>query len=317
MRLFNDFSANNFRTSFFWAIIAFAIATTWPIEAFAITQTLGEIICKIRYNAGITPTVLSVISYICGAFMIVNGVLLLIKHFNNTNDSQVTKACAYLFSGACLMTLPSIAGVIQGSVFAYLVGGNNTDPCTVAPIPTGAQGLDTMMQNFVNNIRGPIFMLCATIGQAIGILMIVRALMKAAKTGTDARAAAPHAIIVNLLIGAILISLSSMLPIMLGTVFADKSIAAFPVINWTKITGSSFDPANVNKTIEAILRFVQVVGIIGFLRGWLIIKNAVEGTGQATVPQGMTHIIGGTMAVNIGAMLTIIDRTFGTGILSP
>jgi hypothetical protein len=56
--------------------------------------------------------------------------------------------------------------------------------------------------------------------------------------------------------------------------------------------------------------------MIAFVRGWLIIKNAVEGAGQATVAQGFTHIVGGVLAINIYSFLEIMDQTFGTNFLT-
>ncbi len=48
---------------------------------------------------------------------------------------------------------------------------------------------------------------------------------------------------------------------------------------------------------------------------WALVKNAIEGAGQATVVQGFTHIVGGVLAINIYTFLEIIDQTFGTNFL--
>jgi hypothetical protein len=55
----------------------------------------------------------------------------------------------------------------------------------------------------------------------------------------------------------------------------------------------------------------QLVGLISFVRGWNILRNAIEGVGQATVPQGLTHIIGGVLAMNISGFMVALDATLG------
>jgi hypothetical protein len=55
--------------------------------------------------------------------------------------------------------------------------------------------------------------------------------------------------------------------------------------------------------------------MIAFVRGWLILKRASEGSGQATMAQGFTHLFGGVLAMNIFGFLEIMDSTFGTNFL--
>jgi hypothetical protein len=71
-----------------------------------------------------------------------------------------------------------------------------------------------------------------------------------------------------------------------------------------------------SNAIEAALTFFQLIGMIAFVRGWMIMKSASEGTGNATMAQGITHIIGGVCALNIFQFLHVFDYTFGTNLLS-
>jgi len=321
MKLF-DKKDNSSQNALFWAIaLVVYIASQGtsfadPGGSSAPATSLGVIICNIKGNIGILPYICSVVSYISGAFLLVSGVLTLVAHFQNPNNG-IVKSVAKLFSGAGLMSLPSFAGIVQRSIFPDISGGGKIG-CSAVEAASGSNtSLDKMMQSFVANIYSASFSMVSMLGAGIGIYLIVKGLLKAAKIGSDPKAGSPHAIAVNFVMGALLVSISSLLDTTLTSVFGSSTIASFSnIINWSNITGSSIDTTNADRTVYAILKFVQIIGIIGFLRGWLIIKTAVEGTGQATVPQGATHIIGGTMAMNIPQMLKILNNTFGLNIIN-
>jgi hypothetical protein len=94
-----------------------------------------------------------------------------------------------------------------------------------------------------------------------------------------------------------------------GTVSDDTS-----VLKWT-LNGQAMG-AQFQTAVNAALSFVQIIGFIAFVRGWMIMKKVVEGGGNVSMAQGMTHIIGGVLAVNIAPFLKIMDTTFGTNLLT-
>ncbi len=300
--------------SLFW--IFFCVF--WPTASFAEDTTLGHLVCNIKENLKAYPHILNALSYIMGAFLLIRGLLLLKKHSEAPAQSPVSTPIAHLFGAGALMLLPSLAAVVQATVFGG-GGGAGEFGCTPGKVSSDAASLDVMMQNFVTNLHGPIFILVSLISIAAGLTFIVSALLKGVKTGADARTADPKIIISHLIFGAILISTGTILPDTLASIFGSgkiSSMTGIKLIQWSKITGSGVNPEAADKTVAAILAFVQIIGIISFLRGWLILKKAVEGGGQATLPQGFTHVIGGAMAINIDAMLKAIDATFGTGIIN-
>jgi hypothetical protein len=300
------------------ALITLVITALWPDFAAADTvdaQSLGDVICNIRDSIRPFVHIFNGLAYISGGAFVVKGLYLLKKHANNPDDSQTTKAIAHMLAGATLVALPALGATLQQTLGLSTADGGDMG-CSAPAITTGATSLDQMMTNFVQNIYQPMINTISLLGIVMGIYLIFRGLVKASKVGTDPKAGSTHGIMVNLFIGAILVTLGGMLPAMTETLFGTggPSNSLTSIIQWSQIVGSGVDTSEADATVKAILMFVQVIGVIGFIRGWLIIKNAVEGTGQATVPQGITHIIGGTMAINIGAMLRLFDATFGTGL---
>lgn len=59
---------------------------------------------------------------------------------------------------------------------------------------------------------------------------------------------------------------------------------------------------------------VQVVGVIAFVRGWVLIaRSAASGQPPGGTGQGLTHVFGGILAMNIvGTMQMINETLFGT-----
>jgi len=158
----------------------------------------------------------------------------------------------------------------------------------------------------------------------MGVLFIIRGLLKGAKYGSDPRASSTPHILAYLIIGAILIvagqGAGSLTLSMFGMGTSDAIDCADGVsctTNVGRVLGWNASLGNVKfaTAVAAALTFFQLIGILAFIRGLYIVKNAVEGTGQATVVQGFTHIVGGVLAINIYTILEVIDQTFGTNLL--
>lgn len=307
------------------AWLGFLTLVLWPEYAHATARTnaktLGDIICNIQSGMNSYSTLISAICYIMGAFLGVRGVLYLNERFSSQQAgmSVTTKGIAHILGGGALLSAPTFTALLQASLFPTTKGSPMGSACAgTAPtaISAGAS-LDLVMNNLVKNISLPMFTILAGLSIAIGIFLIVRGLLKAAKYGVDPRSDNVKSITTNLLIGAIMLSIGNVLPAVLKTLFdvSDPSnINNFSGISWSSVAGAASTTAADN-AVKAALAFVQIIGGIAFVRGWLMIKNAIEGTGQQTVPQGITHIIGGAMCINIPLMLKILDTTFGTGLV--
>lgn len=295
--------------------IFLAVFLFYPETAMA--ATFGQLLCNARLVGSGYSRVLGAAAYIIGLFLIVRGVFLAKRHAENPNDSQVTKAVAHMFGGGAVASLPAAAGVLQRSIFGAGSGAGSFG-CTPGAVGA-ATALDVMMQNFVRNIYAPMFSLLSVLSVVIGVTFIVKGLLRGAKTGTNPQAADPKVIITNLVVGAVLISMASALPSVLRTLFGTgvgvSNVTSYTGIQWSSLVGSGVDVTAANNTTRALLAFIQIIGGISFLRGWLLVKTAMEG-GQATVPQGITHIVGGAMAINIDLMINLLDDTFGTGVIA-
>lgn len=82
---------------------------------------------------------------------------------------------------------------------------------------------------------------------------------------------------------------------------------------------SSVPSTGVEGTAEAltsVLIFAQMLGVIAFFRGFLMLKSI--GTGkEGQLGRALTHILGGVLAINIQATVGILARTFYKGMDLP
>ncbi len=109
---------------------------------------------------------------------------------------------------------------------------------------------------------------------------------------------------ITLLIAGVLLYLPSMYHIGLQTVFgqADPSPLAY----------SSENPASWDGIEAVIVQIVQFVGLIAFVRGWFIMSGLSGGHApHGTFGKGMTHIVGGILAMNIIGFVHVMESTIG------
>lgn len=299
----------------FAAIFLLVLSGIQPAEA----QTLGDVFCSAAVNVSPFIDVFNWFSYIAGGFIIINGLLHLRNHHEDPRQHPHHKTFAMFTAGALLTALPSFIDMLSLTLFGG--ASNGYDPGTGLCSPgqaggTAAASLDGMFTNFVQNIQGPLTALVFIVAMTMGTFLIVRGLLKAAKYGTDPRTHSMTHILANLIIGAILLtvgdSIGTIMSSVMGTTGGNGGIMQFSAVKWTAIDQLGGDTTHFKVAIQAALTFFQLVGLISFVRGWNVIRNAVEGVGQATFAQGLTHIIGGVLAMNIYLFMEIVDKTFGT-----
>ncbi len=75
--------------------------------------------------------------------------------------------------------------------------------------------------------------------------------------------------------------------------------------------GSPDDDLVPDEVIFAAVRLVQIIGLIAFIRGWLLLAQSSKQGAQPMTGKAMVHIFGGILAINILGTKDIISGTFG------
>jgi intracellular multiplication protein IcmC len=90
-------------------------------------------------------------------------------------------------------------------------------------------------------------------------------------------------------------------------------VVSMTVLGYSSPLAYSSATAGINPMVlHAITGLISFIGLLSFVRGWLIlVKHTEQPGGQATLGKALTHIIGGLLAINILGVADIIWNTFG------
>jgi len=316
----NQLSKNNFfnRASLFLltvfgAVLWFGFAHPALADDGA---TVGDVLCYAFDNAKPFGEVFEWIAYICGIISAMKGVHHLKLHADSPANNKMNIGIMYLFGAMCLLALPSFIGALEHSL-GYAVDSKGDFVCGEIGEVSEAEGLDQVVSNFVMNFKEPMISIVSVVAFLSGLFMVVSGLIKASKSGADPKNYSPHIILTHIGFGAILLTIGNMLPVVVASLFGTEDVAKESALSWTKLenlVGPDSDLTQFETAVTSALFFVQIIGVIAFVRGWLILKKVVEGSGNASLTQGLTHIIGGVFAINIFEFLRVMDRTFGTNL---
>ena len=108
-----------------------------------------------------------------------------------------------------------------------------------------------------------------------------------------------------LIIGSMLIYLPSIKNVLLDSVFGSNTIS--PYVGYADDSGSA-----VNVMGQDIVNIVEFLGFIAFIRSFFLFHRV--GLGQAqqgTFNKGVTHLLGGVIAMNVMGFIHIVDVTLG------
>lgn len=165
--------------------------------------------------------------------------------------------------------------------------------------------LDQMITNFGDSLPG-IWRLATSASYILGMIFIFRGVYQLKLYG-DLRTMMStqtnfKATLMLFLVGAILIFYQPAYESFLMSSFG-TSVQSPLAIN---TDGSGFGAST-----RVLLNFVQLVGFISFVRGWIYLAQSSNPSTHATAGKAMTHIIGGVLAMNIQGTADILKATFG------
>lgn len=115
--------------------------------------------------------------------------------------------------------------------------------------------------------------------------------------------------VVYLLVAGLLIYFPTGFEIMMNTTFGYSSVLAYaPVSSQNPLLAGLFgQDSPVGQSLALI---IQVVGVIAFVRGWVLVaRAATHGQPPGGTGQGLMHVFGGVLAMNIVGTLQVINNT--------
>lgn len=308
--------------------------------------SVSSMLCNVVGKAGAAPAFLSALSYLFGLILGVWGILKTRDHVLNPSQTQVWEGVSRFLAGGAFFALPVTVEAIRSTVTptgltawavdpitdynvanAGVCGGGSTILDGVGGLiggPVGGWisgldgdpaagtggGLDVMLYCAMSDIVGPLHSALNFFTFVAGIIFImigISRLIKSAQEG--ARGPGGIGTFMTFIAGGALISYNEFIRAFTGTFFTNPTTLTHAQLAYTE--GAEDVEAHAHMVITAILQFMIIVGLISFVRGIFIIRNVSEGNGQASLMAGVTHLVGGSLAVNLGPLLNAVQSTLG------
>lgn len=172
--------------------------------------------------------------------------------------------------------------------------------------------LATMLTNLSASFDN-IWFLCVSITFVIGFSLTVRGVMMysilARQTMSSAQKGEIAGPLVHIVVGIILMYLPSTVDTSLITVFGKSDVSqATDLVAYQALSGIE----QWNAISDVIVKYVKLVGLIAFIRGWVILsKMGHAGAQPGSMGKGLIHVIGGVLLLNIVDTFNILAETFG------
>ncbi len=290
---------------------------------------LGDVLCASIIHTALAPAFLTAVSYVIGLVLGLWALVKLRDHVENPGQTKLSEGISRLIAGGMFFALPIMIEVARstatpGALIPFATAGFTGDgnaPGLVGGLlgliglgggaGGGAVGLSASLQNFMNVLLGPAAILLNWFGHIAGTVLIMIAIMRLIKSSQEgARGPGGIGTIMTFITGGALISFNTLMTAFSTSFFNNPLTASRAALQYTD--GMSADEVlHAHIVISAILKFMIILGLISFIRGIFIIRDVAEGKQQASVMAGVTHMIGGSLAVNLGPLLNAVQATLG------
>lgn len=211
-----------------------------------------------------------------------------------------------------------------GKFCVYVLGGITLLLLMSDYANAATSDLPTVLRNLRRVIK-PLTVLILACSFTMGVFFILKGILMMKKFGVIAHGQAQPGDLggplTYLIIGAILLYLPTSTDILMNSIFGStKSIFGGGGINYQELgTGQTLLGYTGSSTLErqwadlanTLVLFIQLLGFLSFLKGWLIMSKIATpgGSQQGGVAKGLTHIIGGVVAINFVGVVKILKNT--------
>ena len=245
--------------------------------------------------------------YIAGVILGIQTILLLHRYSQKPGDPPLYGILYRATGSSMFLSLPALAAYLRQTVF-------NEQTATFtskwsAEAAGDGEGLDFALVNMVNDVKGALVYIVATIGFLSGLFMIASALRGLSDMHNRQSQLTARHIIVRFGVGTALISMVSTVNTLLNTLFGNTTSDATATLAYDASVLDADSAAHVAAVMDAIFVWMALIGMISILRGMWVLKESIEGQKGLTAP--LTHLIAGACLMNCGPFVAMCEATLG------
>jgi len=294
-------------TSF--SALGFAKKTAYKFGTSTVNdKALSGIISNGINNAGVLVGVAAFAAYTIGVFFIFRGLQMLRGHIDNPGNAPLAESLKRLGVGGALLSLPMVANVVMTTFGA---SGSALGNSGWANTPTGGGGgLDGMIVSFVHDIAGPAYLAIEVFCYIAGILLILFAMQRLVKSAQDGpRGPLGFGTITMFIVAGLLLSFPQFVSALDYSLLGGGQ--ALTKVKFMSSIESAGDTTQAKNVFSAVLAFMAVIGLLSIVRGLFLLKSFADGNNQATMMSVVTHLVAGSMAVNLGGVINAVQTSLG------
>lgn len=275
-------------------------------------NTVGVIVCNIVTSVQLVPGLFTAFSYVFGLVLGITGIQKLYEHVQTPNQVPPWEFIKRFIAGGAFFALPMVLEVAKNT----LTGGLSMQyDVTGVPSNTSGGGLDSMMVGFMKDVFHPMWSAVAAFTYLAGIILVIIGISRLLKSAQEGpRGPGGFGTIMTFLTAGMLLSLDTMLNNFSISLFdpagSQAQIVTNPILANTAGM-SAVEVDHVRSVIGAVMVFMMILGWISFVRGIFIIRDVAEGNQQASMMAGITHMLGGALALNLGSVINAVQTTLG------
>lgn len=304
-------------------------------------SSLGNAMCNMITATAALPAFFTSMSYLFGLIFGFWGILKVKDHVLDPRQTPVWDAITRLLAAGAFFALPIVVeavrmtvtpgNLIAVSTYATNTGFNDAAGGAIASDPTGLSGtllgslfgmtgggdcgpagLDMALHCFMSDIMGPLHVLLNFFGFVAGMVFIMIGISRIMKsTQEGAKGPLGFGTLMTFVVGGLLLSTNAILRGVSTSLFGAGVSKTYGIITYSEGFTDAAVLGHANLVVASIIKFMILVGLISFVRGLFILRGVAEGNQQASMMAGMTHIIGGALAVNLGSVINAVQGTLG------
>ena len=274
---------------------------------------LGTIACNIVFNTSTLPAFLTAVAYLIGLVMGLWGIFKIRDHVLNPQQTSVWEGLSRFIAGGLFFALPIIIEVTRNSISPTALLGFAAAPTSgySGTAVAGCNGLDGILACFMADISGPVHVLLNGFTFVAGIIFVMIGTSRLIKSAQDgARGPGGLGTVMTFAVGGALMSYNQLMRAASSTLTGDLQTKTKGALSYTNgLTGAEVNAAEL--VVTSVIQFMIIVGLISFIRGLFIVRSVAEGNQQASIMAGITHIVGGALAVNLGPLINAVQTSLG------
>lgn len=269
----------------------------------ALAQSVGSVADNVVSNGtfGSIMDLFSGLCYLIGATFGIKSALQLKDHTNNPQQVHLSKAIVSMAVCGILLSMPTFLDMLQGTFgVSGTLGGLGS---LAGGTPSSATDLSGMFQAFATSV--PSLMKMISFGAVCaGAFMILRAVLLLPQL--EQGRVEGGKIIWLLISGVGLWSILPFIAVSMGTLgMSSTDASSLLTAKYAQVSSGGFDG-----TIASMMVFVQLLGLLAFVRGMMILKALGENKDGA-MGRALTHIFGGSAAMNVAWTVKMLAVSIG------